>query len=68
MKKRCGGCVNWNKVKFSDKHDGLCDFHDWRCGSGYSCFDWSPKPYDRQEQRIITRFLNSTKPDHDDYD
>ena len=55
MKKRCGNCSHWQKIK--NNHfggEGLCNLHDYRMSSnggksktGDNCLDWKAIPYVR---------------------
>lgn len=48
QKKKCGGCEHWQKITLHNGNtSGLCQRHDWKCGSGFSCTKWSGIQYKR---------------------
>jgi hypothetical protein len=47
MKKKCGGCQHFTKLKNDQRSSGLCQLLDTRCGSDYSCSKWKAIGYRR---------------------
>lgn len=52
MKKRCGGCQHFTKMKNIDCVGGVCQFHDSLCASDSSCDQWKAIPYERDSSQM----------------
>lgn len=49
IKKTCGGCQYWIKIKNNMLCKGICGLHDYSCGSSSSCGEYKAKSYSRQQ-------------------
>ena len=55
MKKSCGGCRYFIKLKNSKFSGGFCEWQDARTNTDHSCDNYRPKPYDRIKQKEHTK-------------